>query len=485
MSHMTIGRRVGLGFVACLTGLIVTALIGTWALGSVASSKDQVLDQRVPLVNGAHELKAIFATKSATGRGYFISGDVHLMTVRDQLGNEFDDKLAEMQAANDSEIEAALQEASDASDEWDVAFDKLAAQRRAAGSADGVADQVETLLFPAYERVQRAMDVVVSTEQASIARDVAASDNDKQRALLLLWVLVGLTLASATGLAAWVTRTIAGQLNDLALRVGTAAHQILAGVSQQVAGASEQAAAVQETVATVDELVQTAEQAVERAQAVADRAQESVQVADDGTVAVAESNAGILEIRDQVSVIAQTILELTQRAQSIGGIVGTVEAIAAETHLLALNAAIEAARAGEHGRGFAVVAGEVKNLADQSKAATANVTRILAEIEQGTGAAVIATEEGTKSTQTGTELIGLAGETIRQLAETITAAALAAEQIAASSRQQAAATVQISEAMRNVDSVMDQNLAAARQSEVTARDLTDAAREMKLLVGAD
>ncbi|HEU4812260.1 MAG TPA: methyl-accepting chemotaxis protein, partial [Nocardioides sp.] len=447
--------------------------------------KDRVLEQRVPLVNGAHELEAIFATKSATGRGYIISGDAHLLTVRDQLSNDFDDRLAAMQAANDPQIQTALLEAADASDAWDVAFDKLAVQRRAAGSADGVADQVESVLFPAYERVQQALDDVVSTEQASITRDVAASDSDKRRAFLLLWVLVGLTFAVATGLAAWVTRTIARQLNDLALRVGTAAHQILAGVSQQVAGASQQAAAVQETVATVDELVQTAEQAVERAQAVADRAQESVQVADDGSVAVAESNAGILDIRDQVAVIAQTILELTQRAQSIGGIVGTVEAIAAETHLLALNAAIEAARAGEHGRGFAVVAGEVKNLADQSKAATANVTRILAEIEQGTGAAVIATEEGTKSTETGTELIGLAGETIRQLAETITAAALAAEQIAASSRQQAAATVQISEAMRNVDSVMDQNLTAARQSEVTARDLTDAAREMKLLVGAD
>ena len=83
MSHMTIGRRVGLGFVACLTGLIVTALIGTWALGSVASSKDEVLERRVPLVSGAHELEAIFATKSATGRGYLISGDAHLLTVRD------------------------------------------------------------------------------------------------------------------------------------------------------------------------------------------------------------------------------------------------------------------------------------------------------------------------------------------------------------------------------------------------------------------
>jgi methyl-accepting chemotaxis protein len=191
------------------------------------------------------------------------------------------------------------------------------------------------------------------------------------------------------------------------------------------------------------------------------------------------------DIRAQVEAIAASILELSERAQSIGEVVDTVEQIAAETHLLALNAAIEAARAGEHGRGFAVVAGEVKNLADQSKTATSQVSRILSEIEQGTGAVVIATEEGTKSSQAGAELVARAGETITQLAETIAAASLAAEQIAASSRQQAAATVQISEAMRNVDTVMEQNVASARQAEATAQALTSASDEMKQLVGAD
>jgi methyl-accepting chemotaxis protein len=189
-------------------------------------------------------------------------------------------------------------------------------------------------------------------------------------------------------------------------------------------------------------------------------------------------------IDHQVGAIAQRILELTERAKSIGDIVDTVEEIARETHLLALNAAIEAARAGEHGHGFAVVAAEVRNLADQSKAATADVTRILGQIEQGTGAAVMATEEGTKSTEAGTELIARAGTTIGQLAEIIRSATLAAEQIAASSRQQAAATVQISQAMRNVDTVMEQNVAAARQAEQTAQALTEAAQQMKQLVGA-
>jgi len=483
---MTIGRQIAAGFAACLLGLILAAVIATAALNSVANGKDEVMERRLPLVAQAHELDALFASKAATGRGFLIGGDEQLIAEVAELESSFTGQVETMERATQlPEVRSRLIEVSAADEAWNAAFQQLARQRRAADSADAVATSVENQLFPSYRRVQAALEDIVAVEQDAIARDLEATDNDKRTALLIVWSLVGLTLAAAAFIAGWVTRRVARQLGDLAVNVDTAAHEILAGASQQAAGATEQAAAVQQTVATVDELVQTAEQAVERAQGVAGRAQLSVKVAEEGTRAIEHSNTGILEIRDQVELITQTIVDLTRQAQSIGDIVGTVESIAAETHLLALNAAIEAARAGEHGRGFAVVAGEVKNLADQSKTATANVAQILGEIEQGTGAAVVATEAGSKSAETGAELVARAGQTIRELAETIAASALAAEQIAASSRQQAAATVQISEAMRNVDTVMDQNVTAARQSERTARSLTEAAQKMKSLVGAD
>lgn len=485
MRNMTIGRQVAAGFTACLLGMVIVAVVATSALISAASAQDKVLEQRVPLMTQALELEASFATESATLRGYLISGDDELLTRLDRLEAEFTRILTQMQAtARGGELRSTLSRVAESRERWQAVADRFVTRRASAGGVGRMADRVEADLFPSYRGVQEGLAEVVRLEESAIATESAEADAAQDRALALLWLVVAATLVAGIVLATWVTRRVASRLSDLARRVDAAAREILAGVSQQVSGATQQAAAVQETVATVDELVQTAEQAVERAQGVADRAQQSVEVADEGGRAVEDSRNGMTEIRSQVESITSSILELTQRAQSIGEVVDTVEQIAAETHLLALNAAIEAARAGEHGRGFSVVAGEVKNLADQSKTATSQVSRILNEIENGTGAAVIATEEGTKSTEAGAELVARAGETITQLAETIAAAALAAEQIAASSRQQAAATVQISEAMRNVDTVMEQNVASAHQAKATAQELTGAADEMKRLVGA-
>ncbi len=69
--------------------------------------------------------------------------------------------------------------------------------------------------------------------------------------------------------------------------------------------------------------------------------------------------------------------ELQTKSEEVKGITDIILGISNKTNLLALNASIEAARAGELGKGFAVVADEIRNLAEQTRQETENITSII------------------------------------------------------------------------------------------------------------
>lgn len=175
--------------------------------------------------------------------------------------------------------------------------------------------------------------------------------------------------SSSTELSAISEQTTAGaqETNLKANSVAAAAEELSANTASVAAGMEQAnssltsvATAVEEMTATIAEIANNSE----RARLTTD------------------------EAARQADRFALVMKDLGLAAQEIGKVTETINSISAQTNLLALNATIEAARAGAAGKGFAVVATEIKELAQQTAAATGEIKAKIGGIQNSTANAV-------------------------------------------------------------------------------------------------
>ncbi len=280
----------------------------------------------------------------------------------------------------------------------------------------------------------------------------------------------------------FIARGIVSPLREGVKILGSSTDDILAVTTQVATSVSETATSVTQATATVEEVKQTTQVSVQKAVYVSESAQKTLQISQSGKRSVDDSIEGMNQIGQRMESIAESIVRLNEQNQAIREIVSTVEDLAEQTNLLSVNAAIEAAKAGDAGKGFAVVAQEVRNLAEQSKQATAQVRNILNNIQKANSTAVMATEEGSKVVATGIKQSVQAGETIRMLAESIAEAAQAASQIVITCQQQMVGMDQVAFAMENIKQASAQNASGVKQVETTVENLRELGHKLKQMV---
>ena len=280
-------------------------------------------------------------------------------------------------------------------------------------------------------------------------------------------------VASLAGLAR-TNRTATSDLN-------AAATEIRASVQEQAASVEQQFAAVQETAATMDEITHSGAQISKRATEVIATAQATAQTSRQGLRAVSDTAKAMEAIREQAEAVAGNIVSLSEKTQTIGDIIGTVNDISERTHLLALNAAIEAAAAGESGLSFAVVASEMKLLADQAKAATGQVRGLLGEIQRGINTSVMLTEEAVKRAAAGKTRSDTTQRTIEEITARVEENVQTFQQIVASTNQQQLGIEQVMQALQNIRQAGQQTAAGTRQVEEASANLTELSQALMAL----
>lgn len=477
---MTIGKKIlSLLFVE-LALLVLAAGTGLYALSSVRGAYDEFLDIYERQASAANDL--IFEVRDGVAhhRGLLLYADKQEYYLG-ELNTDFQDYDAAAEELKKlTTVEKDVRALND--------ILTLGAEYRQD------VQQLMTLVESGKREDAMALgldEVTPLTDQLAAFRDGILGDVERRR-LEMTGMLNGLTLAigviavlavvAGITIGFWVSRSIVRDLMETISQLSSSASEIVAISTQVASGATETATAVSETTTTVEEVKQTAQVASQKAKLVSESAQKVTQVAQGGRNAVKETVDGMSRIREQMGIIAQSVVRLSEQGQAIGEIIAAVNDLAEQSNLLAVNAAIEAARAGEQGKGFGVVAQEVKSLAEQSKQATAQVRTILGDIQKATGGAVMATEQGAKAVEAGVLQAAQAGEAIRQLADSIAEAAQAATQIAASSQQQLAGMDQVALAMGNINQASTQNVAGARQSEQAAKSLTELSTRLRLMI---
>ena len=164
------------------------------------------------------------------------------------------------------------------------------------------------------------------------------------------------------------------------------------------------------------------------------------------------------EVAEFAERFGQVAVETAASLNAISSQTAMIENIAGQTRMLSLNATIEAARAQERGQAFSVVATEVRRLSDITKHAAEDITRAVA----------VGLANAEQSSQMLTTLL----PRIQKTAELV-------QRISAASDEQLQRVESVNQTMRELDSVIRQNVATAENLTTTATDLAKQAEQLQ------
>ncbi len=216
--------------------------------------------------------------------------------------------------------------------------------------------------------------------------------------------------------------------------------------------------------AGLDELARSIQRAAHDLSETSQRMSASAEIMKDGSDRVRGSREGMEQLLAGIARVQGLLEALGLRSQEIGAVMQSIVGITTQTQLVSLNASIEAARAGAAGEGFAVVADELRKLAEGSRRAAEQVTRLMSTIREEASAAAAQVGELHRVAEENRDRTMRASERIDELLATSRRIHDSLSQISSAVELQSVTSEQIAGAFDPVVGWLERNLDQARDA---------------------
>lgn len=171
------------------------------------------------------------------------------------------------------------------------------------------------------------------------------------------------------------------------------------------------------------------------------------------------SIAGSKTLEGHLAEASESIKQVSNSSDEIGGVLDVIRGVAEQTNLLALNAAIEAARAGDHGRGFAVVASEVRTLAQQTAESANTIKSIIERLQSSANSTVQLMNNCHDAMATGLEQSAATATCMAEIQQLIVDVSRNSEQIASAAVEQQSSCEHIVSNTQQIGEITEQSYA--------------------------
>ncbi len=210
-----------------------------------------------------------------------------------------------------------------------------------------------------------------------------------------------------------------GDVDEAVKKIEAATNGMRDSLQGITEGISDNTNAIMEQTDQTNSIAQIIEATNEKNRLIQETTTSARDIVNLGTEAMKNLSEEVERALSSGTQMKQSAANLQERSTEVRKITDIILNISSQTNLLALNASIEAARAGEAGRGFAVVADEIRELAEQTKGATEQITTILDELAVDAEDVVNKVEESVEISNAQHELADNATDRFNDIRESV------------------------------------------------------------------